>query len=389
MKLLNINVTGFKNLKDGFNINLMTKAKVSEVDLYDEVLMIDDNLYVNTNYILTGKNSSGKTTALELIDLVYELLRLGIVRNDNFIFKNDEILLKVHFYSDGYIYLYEGNLVKPSRNIISGSDYVSFKEEKLFRKKYFKSYGKNIFDLKYDLLIGPKEMSNASILENADYSKNFSMKLDVNNPYTLSAAFDSLYSENYTDESINNIVSLFDKSIDSLSYDLKREEFTLVRGSVINKYNNNEISKILSEGTTKGIIMFSISLMTLSAGSVILIDEIENSFHKNLVEHLIMLFMDKRINKNNAQIIFTTHYAEILDIVRRSDGIFILNNDGTIDIKNLYVDYDFRLEKLKSNIVNENELDTLIKYDDIMKVKKSIINEISNSNWRKYWTSIN
>lgn len=389
MKLLNINVTGFKNLKDGFNINLMTKAKVSEVDLYDEVLMIDDNLYVNTNYILTGKNSSGKTTALELIDLVYELLRLGIVRNDNFIFKNDEILLKVHFYSDGYIYLYEGKLVKPSRNIISGSDYVSFKEENLFRKKYFKSYGKNIFDLKYDLLIGPKEMSNASILENANYSKNFSMKLDVNNPYTLSAAFDTLYSENYTDESINNIVSLFDKSIDSLSYDLKREEFTLVRGSVINKYNNNEISKMLSEGTTKGIIMFSISLMTLSAGSVILIDEIENSFHKNLVEHLIMLFMDKRINKNNAQIIFTTHYAEILDIVRRSDGIFILNNDGTIDIKNLYVDYDFRLEKLKSNIVNENELDTLIKYDDIMKVKKSIINEISNSNWRKYWTSIN
>ncbi len=380
MKLLNIEVSGFKNLKDGFNLNLMTKAKVSEIDLTDEVLMISENLYVNTNYILTGKNSSGKTTALELLDLVYELLRNGIINNDKFIFKEEEIFLKVHFYSDGYIYLYEGILVKPSKTIIGSTNYISFKDETLFNKKYYKSYGKNIFDIKYDLIIKSEETSSASILEKAKYNKQAGIMLDVKNELELDIAFDLLSDLKYKDEIINALVSLFDKSIDSLTYDSKKEEYTLIRNNTIGKYNNNEISRILSEGTIKGVVMFSISLLVLSIGSVLLIDEIENSFHKNLVEHLVMLFMDKRINKNNAQIIFSTHYAEVLDVVRRSDSVFILKNNGAIDVKNLYVDYGFRSEILKSKIVNDNELDTLVKYDDIMKVKRVIINEISDSN---------
>lgn len=382
MKILNIKVSGFKNLKDEFNLNLMTKAKVSEIDLTDEVLKLDDNLYVNTNYIMTGKNSSGKTTALELLNLAYELLRLGIVRNDRFMFKEEEIYLKVHFYSNGFIYLYEGILIRPSKTIVGINDYVSFKEERLYKKKYYKSYGKNIFEVKYDLIMSSKGVSNASILEKASYTKNFVILLDVKEPYPLSTAFDLFKDLDYSDESINAIVSLFDQSIESLTYDFKKDEYILTRNNASNKYNDNEISKILSKGTVKGIIMFSISLIVLSTGSVLLIDEIENSFHKNLVEHLVMLFMDKRINKNNAQIIFTTHYAEILDIVRRSDSIFVLKNDNVIEMNNLYADYEFRTDVLKSNIVNDNELDTLIKYDDIMKVKKMIIHEISNSNWR-------
>ena len=90
--------------------------------------------------------------------------------------------------------------------------------------------------------------------------------------------------------------------------------------------------------------------------------------------------MDKRINTKNAQLVFSTHYAEVLDVLRRRDGVFILKNAGKIDITNLYLDYAFRTETLKSNIVNNNEVDTLVKYDDIMKVKRAIINEISNLN---------
>ena len=80
MKILNITISGFKNLKDNFNLNLIVKAKVSDIDLSDEVLEVAPNLYLNTSYIFTGKNSSGKTTVLELMNTVNTILSKGIFK---------------------------------------------------------------------------------------------------------------------------------------------------------------------------------------------------------------------------------------------------------------------------------------------------------------------
>ena len=55
------------------------------------------------------------------------------------------------------------------------------------------------------------------------------------------------------------------------------------------------------------------AINAIKNGKVFIVDEIENCFQKNLVYNLLFLFNDEKINKYGAQIIFSTHYVEILD----------------------------------------------------------------------------
>ena len=75
MKILKIKVSGFRLLKDDFEINFLTKARVYEADIDDEVLELEPNLYIPTTTALVGRNSSGKTTVLDLYTLVFEIFK--------------------------------------------------------------------------------------------------------------------------------------------------------------------------------------------------------------------------------------------------------------------------------------------------------------------------
>lgn len=173
------------------------------------------------------------------------------------------------------------------------------------------------------------------------------------------------------------ISQLFDEGIETFTYDCDRQLYTVkLKGTKRQTYTEDEMIAYLSEGTQKGSILLALAIAMLSVGGDLIIDEIENSFHKNLVENFIMIFNDKRINKNQATLIFTTHYVEILDIVRRRDYIYIMQKDETISLKNLYEDYNERVELSKSNQFNNNTFKTLINYERLMDLKKVLIEEI-------------
>ena len=121
----------------------------------------------------------------------------------------------------------------------------------------------------------------------------------------------------------------------------------------------------------------TLAVVMIILGGTIIIDEVETSFHKSLVESLILLFNDKRINKNNANLIFSTHYIETLDVFNRKDNIFVVKKDVNISVNNLHTDYEFRNDALKSNLFNNNMFETLIDYDRLMDLKKVLINDIS------------
>ena len=136
----------------------------------------------------------------------------------------------------------------------------------------------------------------------------------------------------------------------------------------------------MSNGKIKCIDLFISTALLFKNGGVMIIDEIENCFHKNLVNNLLFLITDKSLNKKNAQIMFSTHYVEILDIFDRRDNIFILHKvNNEINIENLYDNYEFRTEILKSKKFNNNTFNTLLNYDQLMKVKRLLKNEIYNN----------
>ncbi|TMP37525.1 ATP-binding protein [Pseudoalteromonas rubra] len=74
-----------------------------------------------------------------------------------------------------------------------------------------------------------------------------------------------------------------------------------------------------SDGTQKLFGLVGPVIDTLESGVVLVIDELHSNLHPKMVEFLASLFNNPNLNKNNAQLIFTTHETSILsqDIFRR------------------------------------------------------------------------
>ena len=68
---------------------------------------------------------------------------------------------------------------------------------------------------------------------------------------------------------------------------------------------------------------------TMRHGGVLVIDELNARLHPLLVRSFLLTFLDPNINKNHAQLIFTTHDAWQLsnDLLRR-DEIWFTEKDG-------------------------------------------------------------
>ena len=55
----------------------------------------------------------------------------------------------------------------------------------------------------------------------------------------------------------------------------------------------------------KGLSVFMSAIFAFSEGGYLIIDEIENHFNREIVATLIRFFMDKKVNKNGATILFS------------------------------------------------------------------------------------
>ena len=74
MKLLRIKAGHFKNCKDDFTIDFIAQSKKTTEDKEYELQEIADSLFVYNTAAFIGKNASGKTTAIELLDCCYSIL---------------------------------------------------------------------------------------------------------------------------------------------------------------------------------------------------------------------------------------------------------------------------------------------------------------------------
>ncbi|MCR5553351.1 MAG: ATP-binding protein [bacterium] len=86
-------------------------------------------------------------------------------------------------------------------------------------------------------------------------------------------------------------------------------------------------SRILSKGEKKIIFLMLYIKQALDKGSVILVDEMETSLHKNVCELIIDMFNDNDVNKNKAQAIFTTQNINMIDYNFRKDQVFLIRKD--------------------------------------------------------------
>lgn len=82
-----------------------------------------------------------------------------------------------------------------------------------------------------------------------------------------------------------------------------------------------------SSGTQSAFVLLEPILHTLQNGGVAVIDEIDNDLHPHLVPHLLEWFEFDHTNPHQAQLIFTCHTPEVLNLLQKHQVYLVEKNN--------------------------------------------------------------
>lgn len=370
MKLLRVKASHFKNCRDDFTIDFIAQSKKTAEDKEYELQEIADSLYVFNTAAFIGKNASGKTTAIELLDCCYSIL--GDFRLEGKKYSYENITLEMIFYHENYIYRYRTVLHEDS----ALGNKAIFSNQTLERKKYAKTSIKNIYeDDQFKPVSGigilPEDTSIVFFVLKKKETRAVYFDSNGEGTDTYQLLFKAMKSYSISGEYLTNIIKIFDETIRGLEC-IDDHNYRLIYQDKEQVLSDKELIYLLSSGTTKGLLLYILVVASLQNGFDLLIDEVENHFHKTLVENMISLYKDKTVNRKNATLIFTTHYCEVLDLFNRQDNIWISKSDGQVYLSNMYKDYNVRPELLKSRQFYNNAFQTSVNYDELMNLKRKL-----------------
>lgn len=371
MKLLRIMANGFRNCKNNFTVDMVAKSKKTSEDKEYELLEVDEGLYVYSTIGIVGKNASGKTTTLELMDWCYDILSTFRLSGKKSIYKG--VSLDIIFYDNGFLYRYLTEL----DNSDTLEDRAIFRNQKIFKKKYYKSKIKQIYSNDWEQQYNlegdiPEDFSMIYFVLKKATIREIYYDAFIEDAESYNTTFKLMELVKLDDIYVDKILKIFDEKVTEIKQ-VEEKNYSLLYQGEKRRYSDEELFHFLSSGTTKGINLYIIAVISLKMGFDLIVDEIENHFHKTLVDNLIMLYKDKQVNKKNATLIFTTHYCELLDLFNRSDNIWITRSRERIEIDNMYEKYGLRTELLKSKKFYQNAFDTAVNYEALMDLKRELM----------------
>lgn len=370
MKLLRVKADGFKNCEDNFEICLTAKAGHNEETEDFDLIRIDEDLYVFSTVGIIGKNASGKTSVLELLDWCYDILSTFGLSGKSCSYHG--VRLEIIFYLEGNLYQYNVEL----DDAAALEDRAIFKEQKLYCKRYGKENSQQIYTGEWTA------KSSAAW----DISEKFSiLRFIVKEPAVREIYYDALmeveegYGFTYQlmtlmeldPEYLNRIIPIFDRNISAIRQ-TGENNFVLVYRGVERNFSGRELLRFLSGGTTKGMNLYVLAVMSLTTGFDLLIDEIESCLHKTHVKNLIMLYKDRKINRKSATLIFSTHDRELLELFKRGDNIWVTQSEDKVMIENIYDKYGFYPGYLKNGFYQEL-YDSVADYEAMMDLKRMLM----------------
>ena len=142
-------------------------------------------------------------------------------------------------------------------------------------------------------------------------------------------------------EALTSFLQILSETSNNSESKLKMSQ---VKAKAMHKGINAEGERVLyhleledeSDGTRKLMSISPAIESVLKKGGVLLVDELEKELHPMLVNFIIAKFQSKRTNPNGAQIIFTTHNTELMNLeLIRKDQIYFADkkkNDGSSEL---------------------------------------------------------
>ena len=101
-----------------------------------------------------------------------------------------------------------------------------------------------------------------------------------------------------------------------------------------------------SDGTNSYFKLIGLVKRILDAGGLLVADEMDAHLHPLLTKHIVSLFNSGEYNKDGAQLIFTSHNTNLLDLdILRRDQIWFTEKKEETAATDLYSLYDFSVRK--------------------------------------------
>ena len=393
MRLLKITVTGLPLFKDKCEIDFLAMQRVSNDNAEKMSCLFSSNIqcfYQNNVMSFIGINASGKTSILKLITFISRMLNNEAINSIAYneilddLGENQHVVFDVYFCTQNdTINLIHTSICKQNGKFIIADEYLKSKPGAKVKSK------SDIFNFEHCDNVMERNQDEAFLPEDVSimiaFNKRYHDRLFVTDMLRHTNVNQLSIPDDYPAE----LIAFFDPSIEYLHISRKtaprqtetirsvyvdteirlkfyeKEELTLNRVSELNRY--------LSSGTIKGINTFARAIRTFQHGGYLIVDEIENHFNREIVSTLMRFYMDSKVNPMGAMLIFSTHYAELLDEFERNDNIYIVRNRNGITAENLSTILK-RNDIKKSEAYQSGYLEgTVPAYDAYMALKKSLI----------------
>ncbi|MCM1556721.1 MAG: ATP-binding protein [Anaeroplasma bactoclasticum] len=383
--LLQFNFKNYKSFKDDTTLDL-TATKISE---YDKHIIKAGGEQVLPIAAIFGANASGKSNVIEAFRYMHEYVRDslnyggdtskkdkdGFVRPTPFLFDNNtkdaESVFEVYFIdsSDLKEKTYNYGFSIDTVGVVEEWLNVKSKTSKEASRIFYRNRKTNKIDLtgftnkvKDNLMIAlEKETLLVSLGAKLKVEKlKFVRDWFINNEFANFGQpvenffLSSLVPEGFAeDEDVQRKVLKYLSSFDESIIDFKvetikgeKEEDNQFKIFAIHKMvDGNGFASIPfqyeSAGTLKMFALYPWVEAVLSAGGILVIDELNAKLHPLLVRVFTQTFLNKELNPNNAQLIFTTHDSWQLNAnLLRRDEIWFTEKQSN-GISQLYSLADF------------------------------------------------
>lgn len=393
MIITRIKASNFYGVKDPVEVSFVEggeKEKIGYVNFGKERISLISGFY--------GANASGKSTVLNIIDTI---TRIMVARQQDFVLaqngikqetvislpnytksmESKPIVLEMDFIIGEDKYNYLVSLTNEAREI---SEEVLYKNSKhiFSRKNHGISFEKSIekkMGALAENIVAPKKSSFLSVVldESSDVAvfANLKEEIGISNLNKIKTDFCFITYKRTVQAGQNNINGVMAFAINYLNSDAKIASEKLDIVNSVAKYfepsfetliiqkdgNTNPVNNSfnfkyevkysnfyknlgimeLSAGTRELIAYINDVIRMLKIGGVVVYDETSKYYHPDMEIAILNLFKDKDINKNNAQIFFSSHNHETFDLLQNNQAHILEKKNDTIAVSKVS-DYDVK-----------------------------------------------